>query len=102
VASKAGHDETFEAAIAGIPRVAELIAAIPVDRRASALDAAERSYVQTALDLGYSEAAAQQWAASVMSRLWAVRLRLEAEMGRNENPRQPTRTFDGRTESDGE
>ena len=35
------------------------------------LEAAERSYCQTALDLGYGEAQAESWAAALMFRLRA-------------------------------
>lgn len=62
-------DEILSAAIAGLPRVAKLIAAVPVEDRGRALDAAEKSYVQTALGLGYDEVDAQQWAAAIMFRL---------------------------------
>ena len=62
-------DETLSAAIAGLPKIAELIAAVPTEDRARALEAAEKSYVQTALNLGYDDADAQQWASAVMLRL---------------------------------
>ena len=65
----AEHDEIFDAAIAGIPRVAEKIAAVPPEQRARALDAAEQSYQKTAADLGYAEATAQEWASELMFRL---------------------------------
>ena len=60
---------TLSAAIAGLPKIAELIAAVPTEDRARALEAAEKSYVQTALNLGYDDADAQQWASAVMLRL---------------------------------
>ena len=62
-------DETLSAAIAGLPKIAELIAAVPTEDRARALEAAKKSYVQTALNLGYDDADAQQWASAVMLRL---------------------------------
>lgn len=62
-------EEVLESAIGGISRVAEAIAALRSEDHAKALDAAERSYRQTALDLGYPEAAAQVWTAAVMFRL---------------------------------
>lgn len=65
----AEHDKLFDAAIAGISRVAEKIAAVPPEQRARALDAAEQSYQKTAADLGYAEAAAQEWASELMFRL---------------------------------
>ena len=69
MASSLKREEVLESAIGGISRVAEAIAAIRSEDRAKALDAAERSYRQTALDLGYREAVAQEWTAAVMFRL---------------------------------
>ncbi len=68
-ASSEEEEETLEAALAGIPRVAEAISAMPVEDMAKALEAAEHSYYQTALDLGYGEAQAKGWAATIMVRL---------------------------------
>jgi hypothetical protein len=62
-------DEALSAAIAGLPKIAELIAAVPAEDRARALEAAEKSYVQTARSLGYEDADARQWASTVMLRL---------------------------------
>ena len=63
------EDEVFSAAIAGIPRVAEFIATVPDEDRSRVLEAAEKSYIDTAHSLGYETADAQQWASAVMSRL---------------------------------
>ena len=63
------EDEILSAAIAGVPRVAELIAMVPAEDRSRALLAAEKSYLETAHTLGYQDAYAQQWASTVMSRL---------------------------------
>jgi hypothetical protein len=63
------EDEVLSAAIAGVPRVAELIATVPAEGRSRALEAAEKSYLKTAQTLGYQDADAQQWASAVMSRL---------------------------------
>jgi hypothetical protein len=63
------EDEILSAAIAGVPRVAELIAMVPAEDRSRALLAAEKSYLETAHTLGYQDADAQQWASTVMSRL---------------------------------
>jgi hypothetical protein len=63
------EDEILSAAIAGVPKVAELIAAVPTEDRSRALEAAEKSYLRTALTLGYQDAEAQQWVSAVMSRL---------------------------------
>jgi hypothetical protein len=54
------EDEVLSAAIAGVPKVAELIAAVPTEDRSRALEAAEMSYLRTALTLDYQDAEAQQ------------------------------------------
>jgi hypothetical protein len=46
-------DDVLSAAMAGCPEVAELIAAVPAEDQARALEAAETSYLQTAHALGY-------------------------------------------------
>ena len=71
MASNSESDQISEMAIAGISRVAQAIAAMPAEDSARALEAAERSYCQTALDLGYGEAQAESWAAALMFRLRA-------------------------------
>jgi hypothetical protein len=63
------EDEVFSAAIAGIPKIVELIATVPDENRSRVLEAAEKSYLNTAHSLGYQDADAQQWASAVMSRL---------------------------------
>jgi hypothetical protein len=63
------EDEVLSAALDGVPRVAELVATVPAEERTRALEAAEKSYLETALTLGYQDADARQWAAAVMSRL---------------------------------
>jgi hypothetical protein len=63
------EDEVFSAAIAGIPRIVELIATVPEEDRSRVLEAAEKSYINTAHSLGYQDADARQWASAVMSRL---------------------------------
>ncbi len=70
------HKDIFEIAFAGIPRVAELIAALRLEDRTRALDAAEQRYKQMARDLGVSEGAADVWAAAMMS---LIRLRVVEE-----------------------
>jgi hypothetical protein len=81
VALNTEHEKIFEAAIAGIQRVAELIATIPPEQRVRALNAAEQSYQKTARDLGYEDAAAQRWASAIISRLWVFQLPMEEEIG---------------------
>ena len=67
--SSSEEEEILEAAVAGIPRVAQAIAETPAEQRAKALEAAERSYRQTVQDLGYEEGPVESWVSSVMLRL---------------------------------
>jgi hypothetical protein len=62
-------EEVLEAAVAGIPEVARIIASLPVEDRPSAFDVAERSYLRTAKYLGGADDLAQRWASAVMYRL---------------------------------
>jgi hypothetical protein len=64
-------EEVLELAIAGLSRVAQAITSMPADDRARALEAAERSYCETAVGLGYTDGEAQAWAATVMASLRA-------------------------------
>ena len=50
------EDEILSAAIAGVSKVAELIATVPAEERTRALEAAEKSYLETAHNLGYQDA----------------------------------------------
>jgi hypothetical protein len=63
------NDTVLSNVIAGLPKVAELIATVPAERRPKALAAAEESYFRTARALGYREDTARQWSSVVMSRL---------------------------------
>jgi hypothetical protein len=63
------EDEVLSAAIAGVSRVAELVATIPAEDRSRTLEAAEKSYLQTAHTLGYKDAEAELWASEIMWRL---------------------------------
>jgi hypothetical protein len=74
--SDSRNQDIFEMAFAGIPRVSGLIAALRLEDRIRALDAAEQRYKQMARDLGVSEGAADVWAAAVMS---LIRLRVVEE-----------------------
>jgi hypothetical protein len=65
------EEAVLEEAFAGILRVAEAIAFLPAEDVSRAFAAAERSYRQTAEDLGYAEGQARGWAASLMVRLRA-------------------------------
>ena len=64
--SSSDSERILQMAVLGIPHVAQAIAEIPVKDRAKALQAAERSYCQTALDAGYRETQAEGWAAALM------------------------------------
>ena len=55
MASISEEEKILEAAVAGIPRVAEVVASIPEEERPRALDAVQRSYRQTVCNLGYGE-----------------------------------------------
>jgi hypothetical protein len=70
--SSSEQDEILEAAVAGIPRVAQVIVETPIEHRARALDAVERSYRQTVRDLGHPEEDAKIWVSAVMFRLLAA------------------------------
>jgi hypothetical protein len=69
MASSSEAEKILEAAVAGIPRVAEAVASIPEEDRPRALDAVEGSYRQTVRDLGYEEGPVQSWVSAVMLRL---------------------------------
>lgn len=62
----------LEAAAAGIPKVAELIALASGENQAAAFDVAERTYLQTAKSLGGREELAQKWTSAVMLKLRAA------------------------------
>ncbi len=61
--------EILEAAVAGIPRVAEAVTSIPEEERAKALEAAETAYRQTVRELGYEEGPAEGWVSTIMLQL---------------------------------
>jgi hypothetical protein len=66
---RGAHRDVFELAFAGIPRVAEVIAALRLEDRPRALHAVEQRYRQMARESGVSEGAADVWGAAVMSLL---------------------------------
>lgn len=70
-------DEVLQEAVAGIPRIAEAIAAIPAENRARAFDGAERRYLQTAPDIGGGEVTARDWVSAVMLHLRAQVVELD-------------------------
>ena len=57
MASNSQSAKISRAAVSGIPKAAQLIAALPAEDREGALWAAERSYRQTVRNLGYEQAA---------------------------------------------
>jgi len=63
------EDEVLSAAIAGVSRVAKLLATIPAEDQSRALEAAEKSYLETAHALGYTDTEADLWASEIMWRL---------------------------------
>jgi hypothetical protein len=56
----------LQAAISGLSRVAEAIAAVPANERSKALTAVEASYRRCAQELGYSDSEARDWVTAVM------------------------------------
>lgn len=81
MASISEEEEILEAAVTGIPRVAEVVASIPEKARAKALAAVESTYRQTMLDLGYDQGPAESWVSAMM-------LRLQAKVAEQEAARQ--------------
>jgi hypothetical protein len=61
--------EEIVAVVAGISRLVEVIAAVPRENRLRALNAAVKSYLQTAHVPSYQDIDAHQWASTDMSRL---------------------------------
>ena len=109
MASISEEEKILEAAVAGIPRVAEVVASIPEEERPRALDAVEGSYRQTVRDLGYEEGPVQSWLAAVMLRLQRevkeqVKLKMletlheefeQAETGQDDNVLEIRRSGEG-------
>jgi hypothetical protein len=60
------NEEVLEAAIRGIPKVAAAIVAVPPKARTRAVAAAEQSYRQTALSVGYNPAEVESWVEAVV------------------------------------
>ena len=72
MASIAETEKILEAAVAGIPEVARAIfAGDPGEHREKAMAAAERSYLETARDLGYGQVSSRNWVNAIMERLRA-------------------------------
>ena len=54
-------DEFLEVASASLPRISEIIAALPVEDRAGALAVAERRYAEAAREFDCEETEAKRW-----------------------------------------
>ena len=65
----AQQDKICSNVVTGLRQVAEVIAGLSEARRSTALNAAARSYLNIARQLGYSEQDAQQWASAAMEQL---------------------------------
>jgi hypothetical protein len=74
-------EELLAMIVAGVPKVAQAIAAIPDEQRPRALAAAERSYLQTARDFGYGEETARNLVTVLMRFL---RAEVERTIGETE------------------
>ena len=72
--------EALESIVASLPVMAEYVSSIPDGQKATALDALEKHYLQTALGLGYSEEPARSWVAALMAHL-REQLELMSEPG---------------------
>ena len=60
------ENEFLETAVAAIPKIAELIAALPSEDRAGALEVAERRFVRTAEEFDCAESGSRNWTAAVI------------------------------------
>jgi Mg/Co/Ni transporter MgtE len=65
------REAILKAAVDGVRRVAEAIAALPQGQQERAFEAAEQTYQQTVRDLGYPEDVAGSWVSHMMYRLRA-------------------------------
>ena len=62
-------EEILRDAVARLLRVAEAVARMSPEKQARALELAERTYLNTALELNYTEQEAKSWASAMMFRL---------------------------------
>jgi hypothetical protein len=74
--------EVLQGVINGLSRVAEAIAAVPANERSKAMTAVEASYRQTALELGYTDTEARDWAAAIM---FSLRTQVQGRRSSDEN-----------------
>jgi hypothetical protein len=76
-------DEFVKAASASLPRVSEIIAALPDEDRAGAFEFAERRYAHAARDFGCDEAESKRWVTALMRKLRALVVEAEAASDSN-------------------
>jgi hypothetical protein len=69
--SRSEEDEFLRVAFAAIPRITEMIAALPAENRAGALEVARRRYMQAAQDFGCTTSDAERSVDVVMRKLQA-------------------------------
>jgi hypothetical protein len=67
--SRSEEDEFLRVAFAAIPRITEMIAALPAEHRAGALEVARRRYMLAAQDFGCTTADAERSVDVVMREL---------------------------------
>ena len=77
--------DALRRAINGLPQVAEAITAVPAKERSKALTAAETSYLQSALELGYSDSEARDWVTAIM---FSLRTQVLGRQSSEENAAQ--------------
>ena len=65
------REAILKAAIDGVRRVAEAIAALPQEHQERAFEAVKQTYLRTVRDLGYAEDDARSWVSHMMYRLRA-------------------------------
>jgi hypothetical protein len=69
MASNLKDKQIYRAAVAGIPRIVEVISELPTKHQTEALAAAERGYRQTMLEAGVAEPIATKMVTALMRRL---------------------------------
>src|SRR5271156_6136033 len=60
------ENEFLEAGVAAIPKIASLIATMPFEERAGALEVAERKFLRSAEEFGCAEPVSRNWTGAVM------------------------------------
>jgi hypothetical protein len=75
------QEAIVQAAIAGIPKIASAIAALPKEHHEQAFKAVEQSYRETIQNLNYPEASAKAWILAVMFSIRAEVENMETSVG---------------------